>query len=172
MFGMGTGGSLRLLSPERSRAPAFCCRAFSSRRSAVDHRLPTSGAQTCRRLPCSADSAIERPPGFPGSASLASLPPFVLPFRSRFPAPLSGFRFRFAASASHPQNRTGWSPASARPRLPLPPLTFFLTNLLGFGLSHSSLGSTSASLRPLPFPPGPCSLIPTSFSFKIKPSTD
>ena len=46
MFGMGTGGSLRLLSPETRGASAFCC-----------------------RLSGSVGSAKQRPPDFPSSAS-------------------------------------------------------------------------------------------------------
>ena len=42
MFGMGTGGSLRLLSPERSGAPALRCRASSLRRA---------GLRSASRLP-------------------------------------------------------------------------------------------------------------------------
>ena len=53
MFGMGTGGSLRLLSPERSGAPAFRCRL----EHCMFHR-------SCCRLPGHASSAFELPPGF------------------------------------------------------------------------------------------------------------
>ena len=68
MFGMGTGGSLRLLSPERSGAPAICCRASSLRRF---------GHRTASRLPCERFAFA--------SAALAFAPskPHRLEFRSR-----------------------------------------------------------------------------------------
>ena len=53
MFGMGTGGSLRLLSPERSGAPASRCRA--ERRAFHHSRF---------RLPAHVSSAIQLPPDF------------------------------------------------------------------------------------------------------------
>ena len=62
MFGMGTGGSLRLLSPERSGAPALRC-----------------------RLPLPAGSAIGRPPGFLERLALGFAPSKLHRLKSLFP---------------------------------------------------------------------------------------
>ena len=61
MFGMGTGGSLRLLSPERSGAPASCCRALARTASAFapskPHRSGFAAHARPRRLCSPADTS-------------------------------------------------------------------------------------------------------------------
>ena len=53
MFGMGTGGSLRLLSPERSRAPALRCRLERSAFHRSRCRLPVDASRQYNCLPAS-----------------------------------------------------------------------------------------------------------------------
>ena len=116
MFGMGTGGSLRLLSPERSGAPAFCCRVLAT--------------------------SVRPSNGLPTSFSLASAS---------------------AASASHPQNRTGWF-AFPRPdldRLSLPLRHSRFCFSLPLHKSSLSLSASSGSFR-FVLSASPASLTPLS----------
>ena len=85
MFGMGTGGSLRLLSPEIGQGPNPFAAAFLPPSVRPNNGLPASLERLSLRLPGIASPALQLPPGFLLWLSL-----------------LSQLR------ASHPQNRTGW----------------------------------------------------------------
>ena len=148
MFGMGTGGSLRLLSPETKQGLDPFAAAFLLPSVRPSNGLPTVSGRT--RLPLPVGSTAIR---------LHRLPLEALQLKA------------LTHRVSHPQNRTGWI-SVARLTLTgfLNPLTF--PHKPSFGFSFRSwfrfaslrfrFGSFSYSLLPVP-----CSL----FS-KIKPSTD
>ena len=121
MFGMGTGGSLRLLSPEIGQCPSPSAAARSrARQSAVDHGLLTAfrlsafafasaapGFRTLKTAQVGASLAPDHGAHFllwHSSFSQISLWGHVLVLRSRFAlAPLSQylrscFRLRFSCS--------------------------------------------------------------------------
>ena len=105
MFGMGTGGSLRLLSPERSGAPAFCCRALLLRQSAV-----------------------ELPPDFPFALrsaflQLSLLPAFACSFLASHPQNRTGQSARFRLTMT-----SAFTPRHSLPASPLS-LQFSLSGL-------------------------------------------
>ncbi len=149
MFGMGTGGSLRLLSPERSRAPALRCRL---ERSAFQHsrcRLPSLASRQYNCLPASLSGFSFPASGFDTMCLAPSKPHrldcFAPPTKIRSFNPQHSLAFR------------------SRFRL------FSHNLLLGFGPglrfgSLRSLSLASSLLLPTAF-----SLLPLS---KIKPSTD
>ena len=168
MFGMGTGGSLRLLSPERSRAPAFCCRAFGFRQSAFELPPDLPSFRARFRLPPDVGSAIDLPPDFlrPG-------------FRFEVPLSIPFLQFR----ASHPQNRTG---RNFRLRLTMTstsiPLTFShklsLVSVSGLGLRSCLTLSHSAFPDPWSLFPNPSfqdqalDRLVSSSSIRYRTSTD
>ena len=135
MFGMGTGGSLRLLSPERSGAPASRCRA--ERRAFHHSRF---------RLPAHVSSAIQLPPDF-----LLWLP-------LRFGSALALPRLQLKVLAPSKPHRLE---ALVRPTKasPFPPSTLSHKPSLGFGSGPwfrftslcSRFGSFSYSLLPFPY---------------------
>ena len=85
MFGMGTGGSLRLLSPETKQGLDPFAAAFLLTSDRPSNGLPTSFERLSLPPSFSRQSAFELPPGF--LLWLSLLPQLW---------------------ASHPQNRTGW----------------------------------------------------------------
>ena len=122
MFGMGTGGSLRLLSPETCCARPFCCRTFCRRRF---------GNTTASRLP---SSSTDRSPGFaPGVLTLRV-------FRTLKTAQVGGFDSPDQGSPSPP------STLSHNPSLGFGSgLSFRFSSL------RSRFGSFSYSLLPFPY---------------------
>ena len=159
MFGMGTGGSLRLLSPERSRAPAFCCRAFGFRQSAFELPPDLPSFRARFRLPPDVGSAVEWPPDFLSRAFASQL------------------------RASHPQNRTG---RNVHLRLTMTstsiPLTFShklsLVSVSGLGLRSCLTLSHSAFPIPWSLFPNPSfqdqalDRLVSSSSIRYRTSTD
>ena len=99
MFGMGTGGSLRLLSPERSGAPALCCQPSALRRSASSALpLPSvpSAASGFRTLKTAQVRISVRPSDLDRLPSILRHSRFLARFRSRLRVltnllPVSGF---------------------------------------------------------------------------------
>ena len=125
MFGMGTGGSLRLLSPERSRAPALRC------------RLPVDASRQYNCLPASLSGF-----SFP-SASLA----FPSHPQNRTGWIASLLRPRFAPSILNILSPSALASGSS--------LTiFFMVSVLAFGSVPSARFRSlrlSYSLLPSPY---------------------
>ena len=101
MFGMGTGGSLRLLSPERSRAPASHCRALQLRRfgNTTASRLPSHALASAFARNSRLRTLKTAQVGFP-SAVRPRQPPFFLSFFFLSQTFFQGFRFSFPAPRS------------------------------------------------------------------------
>ena len=103
MFGMGTGGSLRLLSPERSRAPASRCRALRLRRfgNTTASRLPSHALASAFAFARSSRLRTLKTAqvGFP-SVVRPRQPPFFLSFFFLSQTFFQGFRFSFPAPRS------------------------------------------------------------------------
>ena len=130
MFGMGTGGSLRLLSPERSGAPASRCRA--ERRAFHHSRF---------RLPAHVSSAIQLPPDFL----------LWLPLRFGSALALPRLQLKVLAPSKPHRLEALVRPTKASPLL----LRHSLTNLLSVSvpvLGFGSLPFAIASVRsPTPY---------------------
>ena len=164
---MGTGGSLRLLSPERSGAPAFCCRASSLRRfgnrtaSRLSRKEPLPLPRGTQRvpsllLPRVLSPSVRQSNCLPTSSErTASAAAFLLtPVRHYIclPASCSGVRFRFARSSRLRTLKTAQVGVPLAPDhgLRFSPLTFSrpLSLSLSLPLPHKSLHSELfASLR-------------------------
>ena len=144
MFGMGTGGSLRLLSPETKQGLVPFAAAFLLTSDRPSNGLPTSFERLSLPPSFSRQSAIELPPGFPLRLQLPS------------------FGLRTLKTA-----QVGLSLARPRPHSILafshkPFLRFRFGFRFRFPSLRSRFGSFSYSLLPFHY----------SLLSKIKPSTD